>query len=203
MVRAQEMKNPSDFYSRDFAKTLDQPAPTPASEVYKEIRKPSSKATPQDAELPPDIQALIRKQTDPNWVNEMQNDPMPTATQDLSVMNMAGKAVLSFNAVIDATDLAKAVKYVDEALEVSRRYKIKLTQVFLVGGFDLAFDQNGPVYKLTDAAVPSSFPSAPPSGFNITTSPAWILETKEGQIVVEGASLSKYLNSRGELVNLQ
>src|SRR5690606_10470109 len=83
-------------------------------------------------------------------------------------------------------------------LEIAASHNIDLGKIYAIGKPQRLPERIGFLTWLLDGVVIPK--RAVPKKFQVETLPAWIVETKEGKILLEGMSdLASRFNSRGEL----
>jgi len=117
--------------------------------------------------------------------------------------NAAGVEIRSLGLIVNAGDVLHGQTHMQELLGASQKYQIPISTVYAVGGMNAFNGKLPPAEWLMVKLAGGDFrvELAPPERYEVTLSPAWIVETPDGEVVLEAVtSLDKYLNREGKFV---
>lgn len=144
---------------------------------------------------------------------EMTAPPEPKATEvpgalatvsARSVYGTPGAPIFFVNAIINGMDREHMYRQLMELSHVVLKQKVPLGAVYLIGSNWELTEQEMQELRAKVGFYPGVWWSTVPSGYRITRSPTWVLQTREGQILLEGIEgLRDYINKNGEFVDIQ
>jgi len=180
-LAAQELPAPKEVFPRDYAIQsggLSEPeSKSPTREPKIEtprVESPDSNVATPEAEETPDKQ-------------EVAGQPIP---------------VRAIGAVVNAMDVQHFSDTLQELAEVVIRFDLEVGKIYVIGDLKHFETAKKHLTKLIARGGVLRLGSKPPAELNVTLSPAWILYTDKGRIILEATGqLDRYLNSRGEFVD--
>ncbi len=114
--------------------------------------------------------------------------------------NHSGIKVLSLGVVINSLDENHLEKHLNTLIKTSTKFDLDINEVDFVGIDNDVTKKFG--FAIISRFGEENFMSAPPIEYNITTSPTWILQTANGQILLEGIDNPEiYMNSQAEFID--
>lgn len=182
-VEAQEYKRADSFFKRGEANTVFQ-----KNKQNGFINNQENKKEP----LPSQTAIKPAKKTQNNI---LQVRPTPSGESTAK-----GKQVITIGAIIDGTNKRHYEQCIQSLFKLSDKFEFDLDKIYITSLLN-NIDKESILSLLVRGATVSPVP-APPEEYNVTASPTWIVQTEDGQVVLEGiVDLGRYFNSRGEFVS--
>ena len=191
---ADDFRKADSFFDRDDSKGVvkDDFYGSRKSNTYdigtqQQIKEPS-KIVPDDVKERVRQQILERRER----INESKPSTLSTPS--------AGAKVISLGIVVNSLDENHLERHLNTLIKTSTKLDLDINEVDFVG-----IDND--ITKKFGLAIVSrfgqgNFMSAPPAEYNISTSPTWILQTENGQILLEGIdNPESYINSNAEFID--
>jgi len=143
------------------------------------------------------------------WIREDGGDQ--ESAQDLAMVGppeqpslQPGPAIVAMGAILNCSDIEKFRSEIEQLTTIADSYKIKLSVVYALGTRSRALYT--PEFKLTMSQFIRGggqirFVSKLPDRYKVKHTPTWLIQTEQGENVLEGFSkLRRLVNHRGELV---
>lgn len=163
-----------DFFNKDFAKTIKSPDQDP--------------------------QKIIPDQNNFKSI-ETQETPILQESQNSVMDQTQALAILSVSAILSSKEpehlFAKLKEFTDTVFE----YKLKPDKIYVVGFINRITDAPLDWAKISIKGGQIAIVDQVPEKYPVKLSPSWIIETKKGEILIEGEQkLSNYMNAKGEFL---
>lgn len=204
-AQAQEgVRAPGDFFPQNYANELqggpkrDAPAPTPRA------KKERNKQSGQDA--------LIDERS--GFFENQGDDPLaePSPTPE-PLVRRTNQKVLSVSGFITGKTIADAVRELAEAGRVLRERRIPARHVSIVcnplefpaqikDNFKLISENPALLHGFVWMSPVLRLINAVPDRYQVASSPVWLIETPEGESIIEGEgpSLEEMISPEGEFL---
>ena len=186
---------PTSFFGHGFATDTTKPADSFFEQREDWLRGGTPVEQREREQLMPEREesAVIRKPVERAFdlrANEEQS----------SLRVSAGKRVLSLGAIMASDDPKHLNGELGKLLAVTNRHNIALGEIYFVGT-GAGLSQSVHLIELIGKNARIDTPIEVPSQYRVSLSPTWIVQTEEGQILLEGLSApSNHFNARGEFV---
>jgi hypothetical protein len=150
------------------------------------------------------------KRTEEDEDEEEKPDVAPAKTSTAAVTETSksvvpveenGTDVLSIGGYIDARDAQHFENSIKDLREVSAKYDLAIGEVYGVGNYGWLFNRPELVFTIIARNGKPRIAHSVPKDLTISSSPAWLVATKHGTIVLEGVGkLEDLFNADGRLV---
>ncbi|MDC0357847.1 hypothetical protein OAO01_03455 [Oligoflexia bacterium] len=202
-ANAQDQKKPGNFFPKDY------------------INKPGKQAAPSRKQpkdfSKPKRPAQLKKGKDAKGKNildlfaldgEVVVDKKETGALPAKSAFSSGIPLKSIGVILNSSDNMHFLSNLKNLIQTAIKYDLSISRVYAIGKLPrLDADEEQFSYTkdmftlwlLDGLLLPSD---KIPKEYNVTRSPTWILNTSEGEILLEGMlTLEKHLNSKGEFVD--
>jgi len=146
-----------------------------------------------------------RKETKSPTILDTKSDSNEHSLDDNSKIispneaNFSGKKILRIGGIVDDLKSHGFEDFSKSLILIADKYDFNIGTVYVVKG---STTQESLINSLWIRGGMVKYVSSPPNKYNVTISPAWIIQTEDGQIVLEGISnIEKYINQRGEFLD--
>lgn len=132
---------------------------------------------------------------------QKESDKKKIKKIDKLVKNKSARTepVLSVGAIISCLNKKHLDDKISELLQVREEKKIELGQFYLMGCKALEGPPAAARKIIGRGGDVFLGGTSWPDKYKVSTSPTWIVDTAEGEHLIEGDSLSKYINAEGEI----
>ena len=186
--------SPADLNEPELARKAGpqaEPEPAPEETAQKPLKSP----------FLPKIRGMINDRLIPQSSSSSASSASTESRSE--IVEPDGVKVNYLDFIINGNDVPHIIKNYKELVSLRDRFHLPIRSVFFVGDSTPLVKQ-APVEVYSQGIKGGMFRYVPdvPEAFSAAkTSPTYVLETKDGSILMEGfASVARYLNSRGEFI---
>jgi len=194
LLNAQERGK--NFFEKDF--------------VTKQMKEESGKppAPPVESQPPPVRQGTPEPKQDGGFVSLEPTPAPPAGTPTLPPLErFTPRKALSITAILSADDPELFTRKLSGLSKMAQEKRLVVKRVYVVGnaanipvGLENLMQQDESGRLLMELGEIEPAPT-PPEKYKVTTTPTWIVETEEGEVVLEGApDLERYFNFSGQFL---
>ena len=192
LCSAAEPRKSGQFYEQDFPKNILQNKPPLGA---------TATPTPAGAASSENVQPGPHSET---FITEPEESPSPSPSPTPAPEDMREKLdavdVRRLGAVLNVNDEKHALENLAQLVDVAVRHNLRLGKIYCVGVLP-ARPQLGLLAGVGLQGGRFESSSAPPAKYPVKKSPAWIVESVKGDIILEGfPSLDRFINSKGQFV---
>lgn len=176
--------------------------------VTKQMKEGAGKAPPTPVETPVTTTQATPKPGDAGFVSLEPTPTPPAGTPTIAPLErFTPRKALSITAILSAEDAELLTRKLSSLSKMAQEKRLVVKAVYVVGNLAnvpvalenlMQQDESGRLLMELGKIEPSP---SPPEKYKVTTTPTWIVETEEGEIVLEGApDLERYFNFSGQFL---
>lgn len=200
VAAAQDSKAPKEFFDQDYAKS---PLKSDSGVgVPREGRKPRNRATPQVAPNPAGGKAST---PDGSKADAVAADDAPADNSSAlgALFPREGKSlpIVRIGVILNTLNQQHASEVLDELSALATKYDYEIGTIFSIGNPGSVAHSDAFMKLLLRGAKLHDQVRVPEAYNAVRLSPTWIVQTQDGQVLLEATGpLKSFLNERGELL---
>jgi len=158
---------------------------------------PSSLFENQDSNFFQEEKILVKEESEVKE-KEITEDQLRKVND---LFNTRGNKIKYISLIINADKILHTRQNIQRIHSLSKKHNLKIKDVYLIGNYHLGIDPQYLTSVFVMGGKLNLNRKVPKKYGAVSKSPAWILGTKDGDVIIEGINeIERYINNKGEFV---